>query len=145
MNQFEKDLEFGEGLERIVLEKIKVKYPQAYKIEGYCKEWDIYIPEKDIGVEVKGDRVSGKTGNIAIETSFNGKPSALTTTKATWWVYMTLEKLYWITPEAIKECVLIEGIEEREFGPIGGDNVPKTLFLIKEDTFAEYAAHIERR
>ena len=55
-------------------------------IDGYCKEWDIYIPELDEGVEVKSDQKSKHTGNIVIEIEFNGKPSALATTKAKYWV-----------------------------------------------------------
>ena len=60
---------FGENNERLVLKKVQVKYPKAYKVEGYCKDWDIFIPEKKIGIEVKSDRISHKTGNIAIEYS----------------------------------------------------------------------------
>ena len=142
---FEEDLAYGESLELKVLAKIKVKYPKAYKIEGYFKDWDIYIPEKEIGVEVKADRLSKKTGNVAIECSYGGEPSALKATKAAWWVYVTEDTYYWIKPETIEECVFIEGIESREFPPIKGDFKGKELYLIKEDTFAKYAEHTERR
>ena len=79
---FYQDLEFGENNERLVLKKVQVKYPKAYKVEGYCKEWDIYIPEKKIGIEVKSDRRSHETGNIAIECSYGGEPSGIEATKA---------------------------------------------------------------
>ena len=79
---FYQDLEFGENNERLVLKKVQVKYPKAYKVEGYCKEWDIFIPEKKIGIEVKSDRISHKTGNIAIEYSYGGEPSGIETTRA---------------------------------------------------------------
>ena len=142
---FEEDLAYGESLEHLVLDKIRVKYPRAYKIEGYFKDWDIFIPEKDIGVEVKADRLSKKTGNVAIECSYGGEPSGLKATKATWWVYATEDKYYWIKPEAIEECVFIEGIDSIKFPPIKGDFKGKELYLIKEAVFAGYASHIESK
>jgi len=142
---FEEDLKYGEEVEYLVLDKIKTKYPQAYKIEGYLKDWDIYIPEKEIGVEVKADRMSKKTGNVAIECSYGNEPSGIKATKASWWVYVTEDKYYWIKPEAIEECVFLENIEAIEFPPIKGDFKGKELFLIKEKTFAEYASHIENK
>ena len=93
---FHNDLIFGEKKELFVLEKLRLKYPKAYKVEGYCKEWDLFIPEKDIGVEVKSDRMSTVTGNVAIEYSYGGEPSGIEATQAKWWAYVTEDKLYWI-------------------------------------------------
>ena len=53
---FSQDLEFGENNERLVLKKVQVKYPKAYKVEGYCKDWDIFIPEKKNQQKGKPDR-----------------------------------------------------------------------------------------
>ena len=66
---FQSDLKFGEEGELLVLKKLRYKYPKAYKVKGYFKDWDIFIPEKEIGVEVKMDRMSKATGNVAIEHS----------------------------------------------------------------------------
>ena len=82
MNTFTEDLKVGKLYENIVLNKIKEKYPKAYIIDGYCKDWDIYIPELNFGVEVKSDKKSLHTGNIVIEIEMNGKPSALATSKS---------------------------------------------------------------
>ena len=84
---FQTDLAFGEQGELFVLEKLHYKYPKAYKVKGYCKEWDLFVPEKEIGIEVKSDRATHKTGNVVIENKYGGAPSGIETTKATWWAY----------------------------------------------------------
>ena len=141
---FHSDLAFGEENELFVLKKVKIKYPKAYKVEGYCKEWDIFIPEKEVGIEVKSDRASHKTGNVVIEDSYGGKPSGIETTKAAWWVYITKCNLYWIKPEHIKDCIKDNSIEATDFGPIAGDLKGKSLYLIKEKVFRKYATRSER-
>jgi hypothetical protein len=96
---FEKDLVRGQRAEEEALEYIKKIYPDAYIVDGYCKEWDIYIPSIGQGVEVKYDPMSKETGNIVIEVSFNEKPSALSTTKAYRWVFYTKEEMIVTTPK----------------------------------------------
>jgi len=140
---FKSDLAFGEEGELLVLKKLRYKYPKAYKVRGYCKEWDIFIPEKDIGVEVKSDRAAHKTGNVVIENKYGGSPSGIESTKATWWVYITRDNLYWITPEQIKDCIKDNNIEAREFAPIDGDFKGKSLYLIKEKVFKNYVTRTE--
>ena len=141
---FHSDLAFGEENELFILKKVQFKYPKAYKVEGYCKEWDIFIPEKEVGIEVKSDRASHKTGNVVIEDSYGGKPSGIETTKAAWWVYITKCNLYWIKPEHIKDCIKDNSIESIEFPPIQGDYKVKSLYLIKEKVFKNYATRSER-
>ena len=141
---FKSDLAFGEEGELLVLKKLRYKYPKAYKVRGYCKEWDIFIPEKDIGVEVKSDRAAHKTGNVVIENKYGDRPSGIETTKAAWWVYITKCNLYWIKPEDIKKCIEDNSIEAREFAPIAGDFKGKSLYLIKEKVFKNYATRSER-
>ena len=141
---FHSDLAFGEENELFVLKKVKIKYPKAYKVEGYCKEWDIFVPEKEVGIEVESDRASHKTGNVVIEDSYGGKPSGIETTKAAWWVYITKCNLYWINPEHIKDCIKDNSIESIEFPPTQGDYKVKSLYLIKEKIFKNYATRSER-
>jgi hypothetical protein len=141
-------LAFGEKGERLVLKKVQLKYPKAYKIEGFCKEWDIFVPEKGIGIEVKNDRASHRTGNVVIEDSYGGRPSGIETTKATWWAYITKCHLYWITPDKIKECIKDNNIKSRVIKPEdiygGGEYKEKSLYLIKEKEFKNYATRSER-
>jgi len=126
---FSEDLHTGEAMEQEVLKQIQKKYPQAYKIEGYFKEYDIYIPELDKSVEVKKDYKSKYTGNLVIELTFDGKPSALLTTKADFWVFAVPNKYIWITPDLIKKAIGLYGQDPAKF--VGkGDDKPKLAWLI---------------
>ena len=69
---FKRDLESGKKLEEHILKKVKRRYPDAYIIDGYFKDYDIYIPEIDLGIEVKKDEKSQETRNYVIEIEFNG-------------------------------------------------------------------------
>ena len=79
---FKESLSIGHSAEDAVCAKINKKYPKAHVMEGYCKGYDIYVPETGKKVEVKQDKKSNYTGNIVVEIEFNGKPSALSTTEA---------------------------------------------------------------
>ena len=102
IGKFEKDLETGKKFEQDALELIQKKYPKAYIVDGYFLEWDIFIPELNIGVEVKSDAQYQKTGNFYVEYSCNGKPSGISTTKSE--IYcIYLDKLYILKTEDLKE------------------------------------------
>ena len=45
MDTFTRDLHRGEVVEMNVLSMIKNKYPKAYKVNGYFKDYDLYVPE----------------------------------------------------------------------------------------------------
>ena len=141
---FHNDLIFGEKKELFVLEKLRLKYPKAYKVEGYCKEWDIFIPEKDMGVEVKSDRIATVTGNVAIEYSYGVEPSGIEATKAKWWAYVTEDKLYWIKAKRIKDCIKENKLKPKEIPAAKGEFNGKLLYLIKETLFKEYTTVIEK-
>jgi len=85
MNTFERDKERGEGFEYHLLNEIKKKYPNAYKIKGYENRADLIIPELKIGIECKLDLMCEKTGNLAIEYEHTGKPSGIWVTKSKYW------------------------------------------------------------
>jgi len=141
---FQSDLAYGEQGELFVLKKLHYKYPKAYKVEGYCKEWDLFVPEKNIGVEVKSDRATHKTGNVVIENKYGGAPSGIETTKATWWAYITKDNLYWITPDKIKECIKDNNLQSLDCAPLNGDTKRKNLYLIKETLFKQYTTSSEK-
>jgi hypothetical protein len=100
--KFVKDLETGKGYEKKALELIQKKYPKAFIQDGYFLEWDIYIPEIDMGVEVKSDAQYKKTGNFYVEYECNDKPSGIATTKAKYY-YIYLDKLYILKTEDLKD------------------------------------------
>ena len=134
---FLSDLKVGKIYENIVLENIKKKYPKAYIQHGYCKFWDIYIPELEIGVEVKSDKKSMHTGNIVIEIEFNKKLSALSTTKAEWWVIYDGIDYNWFTVNNIKKCIKDNSLKYATF--IGrGDTKQKKAYLIRKEMLYKY-------
>ena len=100
--KFVKDLETGKVYEKKALELIQKKYPKAFIQDGYFLEWDIYIPEIDMGVEVKSDAQYKKTGNFYVEYECNDKPSGIATTKAKYY-YIYLDKLYILETKDLKD------------------------------------------
>ena len=100
IDTFKRDLKRGKHHEKIILDVIKAKYKKAYIKQGYYKEYDIYVPEKDFGVEVKSDEKSKYTNNIVIEIEFNSKPSALS--RETGISYHSLYNTYITTKRLIK-------------------------------------------
>tara|TARA_R110000744_G_scaffold337529_1_gene442719 strand:- start:596 stop:1021 length:426 start_codon:yes stop_codon:yes gene_type:complete len=136
-NTFKRDLEAGKIHENYVLNKIQKKYPKAHMIDGYCKEWDIFIPELECGVEIKSDQKSLYTDNIVIEVEFNNKPSALSTSKAKWWVIFDGNIYNWFLSKNIKRCILENKLKYATF--IGkGDSKYKKAYLIKKELLYKY-------
>jgi hypothetical protein len=130
--EFKEALIDGVEYEMIVLNLIKEKYPSAYKIEGYFKEYDIYVPENDIKIEVKLDKKSIVTGNLVVEIEMFNKPSALFTTKSDFWVFCDGIELMWISPSSIKDVIIWNGLKAVTF--IGnGDTQKKRAVLVPKD------------
>ena len=123
---FQDDLIIGESLERHILKKIQRRYPKAKKIEGYFKGYDLYVPEIGVLIEIKQDKKSQHTGNYVIEVEYGGKPSALSTTEADYWVIFDGLCEIWTTPYRIREAV--KGLSLREFTG-KGDDKPKKAYL----------------
>ena len=134
---FNRDLKRGKYHENVILEVIQKKYPKAFIKDGYCKEYDIFIPELKIGVEVKSDEKSKFTGNIVIEIEFNNRPSALITSKAKYWVIFDGYDYHWFLKDKIKDCILENKLKRVEF--IGkGDTKSKKAYLIKKEILYKY-------
>ena len=131
MSTFSRDLKRGKKFEEKHLAIIQKTYPDAYMIDGYCKEWDIWIPSINIGIEVKADLMSQSTGNIGIEISYNGKPSALSTTKAKYWIFDTGVDTIYASVDDLKKLVDKSKDRLRTF-TAKGDSHPKDAYLIKQ-------------
>lgn len=134
---FAKDLERGEAVERDLLERLKLVFPQARKAEGYHPQWDIEIPELKKTVEVKYDPMSQKTGNIVVEY-YHNKPSAFSVSVADYWVIVTGKGEYWFSRQGILECILSERLEPVCFTGTT-DRHPKWVFLIPFCLLVEYS------
>ena len=134
---FKRDLKRGKHHENVVLNYIKAKYKNAYIKDGYYKEYDIFVPEINFGVEVKSDEKSKYTNNIVIEIEFNNKPSALMTTKAKFWVIYDGYSYNWFLTDKIKDCIKDNNLMYAEF--IGkGDTKSKKAYLIKKELLYKY-------
>ena len=138
---FKNSLVIGHSSEDAVCAKINKKYPKAFVKPGYCKEYDIYVPEIDKKVEVKQDKKSNFTGNIVVEIEFDGKPSALSTTEADYWVFDDGEIYMWITPETLRQIVL--PMYAVTFTG-NGDNKSKRAYLVKKDIIIKHALKVDR-
>lgn len=142
MSSFHESLEVGKKSEELVLNRIKNKYPNAYIKDGYFKEFDIFIPEIDTSVEVKKDFMSKYTGNVVVEVQMNGKLSALSTTKADWWVFhLDEEEFIFITPEQIRDMINKENFKSVQFTG-KGDYASKIAYLIKKHYFNIYGQNM---
>ena len=88
MSTFRRDLKKAKIAEKEALRIIQKKYPKAHKREGYCKGYDIVIPELNMTIEVKFDLLYKTYGNLFIENTCNNKPSGIETTTAYgWWIF----------------------------------------------------------
>jgi hypothetical protein len=107
------------------------------------KGYDIWVPETHKGIEVKYDPMSNQTGNFVIEVEYNGKPSALLTTTADYWIIYDDRCYAWIKPRRLFECVILNELPLREF--IGdGDSVAKRAYLVKKELLYMYADSITK-
>ena len=141
MNTFDEDLKVGQRVEQDVLKLLQTQYPSAFIVPGYCKEMDIFVPEILKGYEVKQDFKSKYTGNLVVEISMYGNPSALMTSKADTWVFVTPSKYVFIARERIKDCIIENNLQFKTF--VGkGDDEAKSAYLIKEELLFSYAYKI---
>lgn len=74
-SNFRRDLEQGKEAEREVQRGLGGDLTQ-----GRCSTHDLKI-------EVKWDKKSYETGNVAFEYECNGKPSGIKVTESEWWIY----------------------------------------------------------
>jgi hypothetical protein len=136
LETFHRDLAGGKIVEAKHLKVIRKTYPDAYMIDGYCKEWDIYIPSGSFGIEVKSDKMSQKTGNIVVEVRFNGKASALSTTKSRYWIFDTGVKSMMVEVTRLRKLVEESQDRKRTFTALG-DTHPKDAYLIEQKHIEE--------
>lgn len=125
--KFQKDLLEGQKLEDFILEKIKRKYPKAYRREGNFKGYDIYVPEKRFRIECKHDKKSEETANIAIEFEFNGRPSGIEATTATHWIYKFHDGSWKF---AIGRTAVFRSLCEKKRWVNGGDGYLAKMYLV---------------
>ena len=130
MAEFKEALYHGNTVEKIFLNRLQKKYPTAMLIAGCFKDFDIYVPEIDTKYEIKSDIKSNETGNYLIEVEHYGKPSALLTTKADYWIIYDQENWVCVKPDELKDLILLNGY--RQVKTTGtGDTHYKLCYLVK--------------
>jgi hypothetical protein len=137
---FKNDLKFGKKYE---MELLKYLDYDIYKTkDGLFKEYDlkIYKNNKAIRYEVKADRLSYKTNNIAIEYECSKKDSGITTTTSKYYAYFIIKPndnydLYIIPTKDIKTF-----IKENKYIRIvnGGDNYNSKMYLFNVNIFKDF-------
>jgi hypothetical protein len=145
--EFKESKKVGDIIEEEVLKRILKKYPQAFIDDKGKKfsDWDIYIPEIKEGIEVKGDYKSKTTHNLVVEVEMNGKLSALSITKAKYWVFVEGYRLIWVTPLEIYRF-LEQHIEYGRANFKGnGDNKSKKAHLISHNKFIDYVNNLDKK
>lgn len=136
IGKFNEQLKQGQLAEEFVLNKIKVKYPRAYRVIGYDKGKDIVVPEANINIEVKYDTTSKKTGNIAIEFEYNNELSGIATTIADYFalIYYNKGKKVWAlipTDELKKICKVSMTMQ-------GGDYNASKFYFVRTSCLEKY-------
>lgn len=138
---FHKDLALGNQFEKKFSELIE--YDTCEFSNGRFKEWDIHIQHnnEDIFFEVKCDRRSQTTGNIAIEYEYKSKPSGINATTADYWAYFIYGKpIYYLIPtEALREAI---GKNRYKCTVRGGDGYHSAMYLFPITEFESFKESI---
>ncbi len=141
--EFKEAKKAGDIIENEIVKLIHSKYPLAKTTKdlGKFSDYDIWIPEINDGIEVKGDYMSAETGNIVLEVEMSGKLSALSLTKAKFWVIVEGYRLIWLTPLDIYR--FIEQNNYNRFPFIGnGDTEEKLAYLVSHERLVTYARKV---
>lgn len=132
---WEKALPFGKRYEKKFLSLVQRAYPRAMLMDGNFKYYDLWIPEIKKTIEVKVDIKSNETGNLVVEIEHYGKPTGLSITKATYWVFYDGDWI-WIETDSLRHIVKDHPVCKF----VGrGDTVQKKAYLIPKDLIIEHA------
>lgn len=141
MNNFEKDLLFGQSYEKLLIPLMSMtKYKSPI---GLFKGYDIVDlsdEENPLFFEVKADKMAHKTGNIAIEFECFNKRSGIETSTADYWaVFVVINEkqynLYMIPRNEIIKMI----INKKYFKIVdGGDYNRSKMYLFKLEEFKNY-------
>ena len=141
MPDFHDALMAGKRVERFFWNRLKRKYKHPVMIEGSFKPFDIYIADNHKRWEVKCDMKSNYTGNFLIEVEHYGKPSALMTTEAEFWVFYDAKDWIAVKPQSMKDLILSHGY--KLISTIGnGDTHAKKCYLVPKDDIKSIATNI---
>jgi len=139
MNKFFKDLNFGQIYENELAKYLQPFYKSIRRIDGKFKPYDLICDDK-IKYECKCDRLSFKTGNIAIEFKCNNQNSGISSTESDYYAYYIIKNksdydFYIIPTEDLRNK-----INDKKYKRIvkGGDGWRSEMYLFDLAIFKEY-------
>jgi hypothetical protein len=126
--KFENDLAQGRDAEDYICGFLHRWFPSAFVFVGKNKEYDIDIPEKEEKMEVKYDRLSKETGNVAIEFAYCDKPSGIEATIANRWCIVFGKEDGWFF--AFIDIDILKGLCSGKRVVNGGDGNMSKMYLV---------------
>jgi hypothetical protein len=102
----------GDSAEFAVAEWFTSKDFQAFKTLGR-ETFDLLLQAT---VEVKRDRLSKKTGNVAVEVQYNGVPSGIQVSPAAYWVFVLDDEALLINARYLRDLIASNNYPERPAG-----------------------------
>lgn len=131
---------YGKNLEQYFLLLLRKIFPSAVLVKDKFKYYDIWIPEIDKTIELKGDLKSNETDNLVIEVEHYNKPSGISTTKANYWVFFD-GRFIWTEVDSLKQVI-------KSFTPVRfigrGDTIAKQAYLVPKDMIIDISFKIWR-
>jgi len=135
---FHQDLEYGNAAEEFAISLYE--YDEVGRApKCVFKDWDFWLRSGDTKVfyEVKKDKMTKRTGNVAIEFECSGKPSGISTTKADNYLYFIEgENVYYEIPVDYIKQVIAENKYKRKVR--GGDDYRSHCYLFAREVFDDY-------
>ena len=139
---FKEDIIVGEEAEKMVLKMVQKKYPEAFKVQGNFKYYDIFVPEKNISIEVKRDIGSNESDNYFIEYKCNGYKSGIFASRSDYYVIFDENRFIWIRTDRLRS---ISGLYGRNWKgiPEGGASEVEA-YLLNKGYVVEYSEMITK-
>lgn len=141
---YKKDKKISNATEKEVSEKLKSYYGTKTIYFNNNKDFDLSLVTKrgkKLLVEIKEDFLCEKTGNVGLEFSCRGKPSGISSSKSTHYIYKIHSKKG-IVFYVIDTKILKRAIENKKYFRIvnGGDKGSNSLnYLFKFKVFTDMA------
>jgi hypothetical protein len=105
------------------------------------KPFDIFVRNIKKRIEVKGDYMTVRLGNIIVETYGHDGFSGISTTKADYWVFVTGFYKIWITPNELKKYITLRNLSVGDVRG-NGDNYTKKAYKVRHDDFIDYILNL---
>lgn len=144
-NDFNKDFKSGKEAEKWFANLLSatgnknVEFNTSNDVSELTK-WDIQCTnkkDKNIKFEIKWDKISTKTGNLALEFFSRTKPSGIAATTADFFVFLTNDEFYIFETKVLKELV-----SKMNFKSLCINNGTSYCYLMSKEIVKEYTHSI---